>query len=107
MDLKAFLRGESVAAGGRGFGDMRTACEKPMIGAVEGFAVAGGLEVALSCDLIVAGAGAQLGTPEVKRGMIAAAGALIGLPRRMPRAVAMEMALTGASSRLPGGLRLA
>ena len=72
MDLKAFLRGESVAAGGRGFaGICERPAKKPMIAAVEGFAVAGGLEVALSCDLIVAGAGALLGTPEVKRGMIA------------------------------------
>jgi enoyl-CoA hydratase len=96
MDLKAFLRGESVHAGGRGFAGI---CErppaKPMIAAVEGFAVAGGLEVALSCDLIVAGRGARLGVPEVKRGLIAGAGALIRLPRRIPRHVAMEMALTG------------
>jgi enoyl-CoA hydratase len=96
MDLKAFLRGEGVHAGGRGFAGI---CEKPptkpMIAAVEGFAVAGGLEVALSCDLIVAGRGARLGIPETKRGLIAGAGALIRLPARIPRNVAMEMALTG------------
>ena len=96
MDLKAFLRGESPHAGGRGFAGI---CEKPptkpMIAAVEGFAVAGGLEVALSCDLIVAGRGARLGIPETKRGLIAGAGALIRLPARIPRNVAMEMALTG------------
>ena len=96
MDLKAFLRGETPHAGGRGFAGI---CErppaKPMIAAVEGFAVAGGLEIALSCDLIVAGHGARLGIPETKRGLIAGAGALIRLPRRIPRHVAMEMALTG------------
>jgi enoyl-CoA hydratase/carnithine racemase len=98
MDLKAFLRGESPAAGGRGFAGI---CErpptKPMIAAIEGFAVAGGLEIALSCDLLVAARGARLGIPEVRRGLIAGAGALIRLPRRMPRHVAMEMALTGAT----------
>ena len=76
-------------------GHLRTAAGKPMIAAVEGFAVAGGLEVALSCDLIVAGRGARLGIPETKRGLIAGAGALIRLPQRIPRNVAMEMALTG------------
>jgi enoyl-CoA hydratase len=98
MDLKAFLRGESPAAGGRGFAGI---CEqppaKPTIAAIEGFAVAGGLEIALSCDLIVAARGAKLGIPEVRRGLIAGAGALIRLPRRIPRHVAMEMALTGAT----------
>jgi enoyl-CoA hydratase len=96
MDLKAFLRGETPHAGGRGFAGI---CErppaKPMIAAVEGFAVAGGLEVALSCDLIVAGRGARLGIPETRRGLIAGAGALLRLPRRIPRHVAMELALTG------------
>jgi enoyl-CoA hydratase len=96
MDLKAFLRGETPHAGGRGFAGI---CErppaKPMIAAIEGFAVAGGLEIALACDLIVAARGARLGIPEAKRGLIAGAGALIRLPRRIPRHVAMEMALTG------------
>jgi enoyl-CoA hydratase len=96
MDLKAFLQGETPHAGGRGFAGI---CErppaKPMIAAVEGFAVAGGLEVALSCDLIVAGRSARLGVPETKRGLIAGAGALIRLPSRIPRNVAMEMALLG------------
>jgi enoyl-CoA hydratase len=96
MDLKAFLRGETPHAGGRGFAGI---CErppaKPMIAAVEGFAVAGGLEVALSCDMIVAGRSARLGIPEAKRGLIAGAGALFRLPRRIPRHVAMELALTG------------
>ena len=68
---------------------------KPIIAAIEGFAVAGGLEVALACDLIVAAAGAKLGIPEVKRSLVAAGGALLRLPRRLPSGVAMELALTG------------
>jgi enoyl-CoA hydratase len=66
-----------------------------MIAAIEGFAVAGGLEVALACDLIVAAERATLGIPEVKRGLVAAGGALLRLPRRIPYHVAMELALTG------------
>ena len=69
--------------------------EKPLIAAIEGFAVAGGLEVALACDLIVAARGARLGIPEVKRSLVAAGGALLRLPRALPRNVAMELALTG------------
>ena len=66
-----------------------------MIAAIEGFAVAGGLEVALACDLLVAAKGAKLGIPEVKRSLVAAGGALLRLPRRIPYHVAMELALTG------------
>jgi enoyl-CoA hydratase/carnithine racemase len=96
MDLKAFVAGEVPYAGDRGFaGITRRAAEKPLIAAIEGFAVAGGLEVALSCDLIVAAKGAKLGIPEVKRSLVAAAGALLRLPRVLPRALAMELALTG------------
>jgi enoyl-CoA hydratase len=96
MDLKAFVAGESPYAGDRGFaGITQRASTKPLIAAVEGFAVAGGLEVALSCDLIVASRGTRLGVPEVKRSLVAAAGALLRLPRTLPRNVAMEMALTG------------
>jgi enoyl-CoA hydratase len=81
---------------GRGFaGITRRAADKPLIAAIEGFAVAGGLEIALSCDLIVAASDARLGIAEVKRGLVAAAGALFRLPQRIPRAVAMELALTG------------
>src|ERR1700742_247706 len=69
--------------------------EKPLTAAIEGFAVAGGLEIALACDLIVAAKGAKLGIPEAKRGLVAAAGALRHLPRRLPGAIAMELALTG------------
>ena len=96
MDLKAFVAGESSYAGDRGFaGITQRAAAKPLIAAIEGFAVAGGLEVALSCDLIVAARGARLGIPEVKRSLVAAAGALLRLPRMLPRNVAMELALTG------------
>jgi enoyl-CoA hydratase len=96
MDLKAFVTGERPYAGDRGFaGITQRASEKPLIAAIEGFAVAGGLEVALSCDLIVAARGARLGIPEVKRSLVAAGGALLRLPRILPRTVAMELALTG------------
>jgi len=96
MDLKAFVAGESPYVEGRGFaGITQRASDKPLIAAIEGFAVAGGLEVALSCDLIVAARGAKLGIPEVKRSLAAAAGALIRLPRRIPYHLAMELALTG------------
>jgi enoyl-CoA hydratase/carnithine racemase len=96
MDLKAFVAGERPHVEGRGFaGITQRAAEKPLIAAVEGFAVAGGLEVALACDLIVASKGARLGIPEVKRGLVAAGGALLRLPRALPRNVAIELALTG------------
>ena len=96
MDLKAFVAGESPYVDGRGFaGIAQRASEKPVIAAIEGFAVAGGLEVALACDLIVAAKGAKLGIPETKRSLVAAAGALLRLPRRIPYHVAMELALTG------------
>src|SRR4051812_43563858 len=96
MDLKAFVAGESTHAEGRGFaGIVQRGARKPLIAAIEGFAVAGGFEVALACDLIVAARGARLGIPEVKRSLVAAGGALRRLPRRMPYGVAMELALTG------------
>jgi enoyl-CoA hydratase len=96
MDLKAFVAGERPWAGDRGFaGITQRAAAKPLIAAVEGFAVAGGLEVALACDLIVAARGARLGIPEVKRSLVAAGGGLLRLPRMLPRNIAMEMALTG------------
>jgi enoyl-CoA hydratase len=96
MDLKAFVAGESPYAGDRGFaGITQRSAEKPLIAAVEGFAVAGGLEVALACDLIVASRGTRLGIPEVKRSLVAAGGGLLRLPRMLPRNVAMELALTG------------
>lgn len=96
MDLKAFVAGERPWAGDRGFaGIAQRSADKPLIAAIEGFAVAGGLEVALACDLIVASRGARLGIPEVKRSLVAAGGALLRLPRVLPRTIAMELALTG------------
>jgi enoyl-CoA hydratase len=96
MDLKAFVTGDRPYVADRGFaGITRRAAEKPLIAAIEGFAVAGGLEIALSCDLIVAASDARLGIAEVKRGLVAAAGALFRLPKRIPYHVAMELALTG------------
>ena len=92
MDLKAF------AAGGppKGFDQfLETGSKKPLIAAIEGFALAGGLEVALTCDLLVAAKDAKIGIREVKVGLFAAGGALLRLPRRLPYSVAMEMALTG------------
>ncbi|WP_068074404.1 crotonase/enoyl-CoA hydratase family protein [Novosphingobium lentum] len=96
MDLKGFLRGESPVVEGRGFGALSSwTPQKPVIAAVDGFALAGGMELALSCDLIVASAGAKFGIPEAKRGLAAAAGGLIKLPRQIPPRIAMELALTG------------
>jgi enoyl-CoA hydratase len=96
MDLKAFVAGERPHVEGRGFaGITERSADKPLIAAIEGFAVAGGLEVALACDLIVAARGARLGVPEVKRSLVAAGGALLRLPRVLPRNVANELALTG------------
>jgi enoyl-CoA hydratase len=96
MDLKAFVTGERPWYGDRGFaGITQRSADKPLIAAVEGFAVAGGLEVAIACDLIVASKGTRLGIPEVKRSLVAAGGGLLRLPQLLPRAVAFEMALTG------------
>lgn len=96
MDLKAFLRGERVELPGRGLaGIVQTPPVKPLIAAVEGYALAGGCEIALACDLIVASEAAQFGIPEVKRGLIAGSGGLLRLPRRIPPQIAMELALTG------------
>ncbi len=96
MDLKGFLRGESPSIEGRGFGGLsQWTPKKPVIAAVDGYALAGGMELALSCDLIVANSGAKFGIPEAKRGLAAAAGGLIKLPRQIPPRIAMELALTG------------
>ena len=96
MELKAFVSGETPAIKGRGFAGLteyRSA--KPIIAAVEGYALAGGFELAISCDLIVAADNSRFGIPEVKRGLAAAAGGLVKLPKQIPYHVAMEMALTG------------
>ncbi|ALG10309.1 crotonase/enoyl-CoA hydratase family protein [Kibdelosporangium phytohabitans] len=96
MDLKAALAGESPGVPGRGFGGVTEAhVTKPLIAAVEGWAMGGGFELALACDLIVAAGAAQFGLPEVKRGLIAAGGGVIRLPRRVPHHLAMEFLLTG------------
>jgi enoyl-CoA hydratase len=96
MDLKAFVAGERPYVSDRGFaGIAQRPPRKPLIAAVEGWALAGGFEVALACDLVVAARDARFGIPEVKRGLVAAAGALLRLPRRIPYHLAMELALTG------------
>ena len=96
MDLKGFLRGESPSIEGRGFGGIvQKPPEKPLIAAVEGYALAGGLELMIACDLVVASTGAKFGIPEVKRGLIAAAGGVMMLPDQIPERIAMELALTG------------
>ncbi|WP_329302917.1 crotonase/enoyl-CoA hydratase family protein [Streptomyces sp. NBC_00659] len=96
MDLKAFLRGESPAIEGRGLAGITvTPPKKPLIGAVEGWALAGGFELVLACDLVVAGDTARFGVPEVTRSLVAAVGGALLLPRRIPYAIAMEMLLTG------------
>ena len=91
MDLKAFAAGEDI---GPMMQFVRRGSEKPLIGAIEGFALAGGLELALTCDLLVAAEGARLGIPEVQVGLFAAAGGLQRLPTRVGFGTAMEMALT-------------
>ena len=96
MDLKGFLRGESPSVPGRGFaGVVQAPPAKPLIAAVEGYALAGGLELMIACDLVVAHSGAKFGIPEVKRGLVAAAGGVMMLPDQIPERVAMELALTG------------
>ncbi len=96
MDLKAFLAGQLGLDASRGFGGLTgRPPEKPLIAAVEGYALAGGCELALACDLIVASREARFGLPEVKRGLAAAAGGLLRLPRQIPPRIAMEMILTG------------
>jgi enoyl-CoA hydratase len=96
MDLKAFLRGEVTRVEGRGIlGIAQTPPRKPLIAAVEGYALAGGFEAVLACDLTVAARNAQFGLPEAKRGLAAAAGGLLRLPRLIPPRIAMELALTG------------
>jgi enoyl-CoA hydratase len=97
MDLKAFLKGENVRIEGRGFAGLAQAdIDKPLIAAIEGYALAGGFELALACDLIVASTEARFGLPEVKRGLVANAGGLVRLPRQFPTRLACELVLTGA-----------
>lgn len=96
MDLKAFVSGEVPFVEGRGFAGLTEyRASKPIIAAVEGYALAGGFELAISCDLVVAADNSKFGIPEVKRGLAAAAGGLVKLPKQIPSRIAMEMALTG------------
>ncbi|MFA9200137.1 MAG: crotonase/enoyl-CoA hydratase family protein [Cypionkella sp.] len=96
MDLKGFLRGERPSVEGRGFGGItERGPVKPLIAAVEGYALAGGFELMISCDLVVANRNAKFGIPEAKRGLAAAAGGLVKLPQMIPPKIAMELALTG------------
>ncbi len=96
MDLKAFLKGETPSVPGRGFAGLTEAPpKKPLIAAVDGYALAGGFELMIACDLVVANKDAKFGIPEVKRGLAAAAGGLVRLPRLVTPKIAMELALTG------------
>lgn len=96
MDLKGFLAGEVPFVKGRGFAGLTEAPpKKPLIAAVDGYALAGGFEIMLTCDLVVANKDARFGIPEAKRGLAAAAGGLVRLPRQISPRLAMELALTG------------
>jgi enoyl-CoA hydratase/carnithine racemase len=98
MDLKAFSSGEGgdIMGASGGFGGLtQRDFPKPIIAAVNGSALAGGFEIMLSCDLVVAADHAKFGIPEAKRGLIAGAGGLIRMPKRLPMAVALELAMTG------------
>ena len=96
MDLKAFAKGQTPILPGRGFGGLTQAVvRKPLIAAVEGWALGGGFEMALACDLIVAAENAKFGLTEVKRGLIAGEGGVIRLPQRLPYHVALKVLLTG------------
>jgi enoyl-CoA hydratase len=96
MDLKGFMRGELPIVEGRGLcGITQTPPRKPLIAAVEGWALAGGFEVVLACDLVVAATTARFGIPEVKRALVAGGGAAFLLARRVPQALALELLLTG------------
>lgn len=96
MDLKAFARGERPDVPGRGFGGLvERPPTKPLVAAIEGYALGGGFELALACDLLVASRTATFGLPEVTRGLAAASGGLLRLPQRVPYYLAMEVLLTG------------
>ncbi len=97
MDLKAFMAGEVPSIPWRGIGFTERPPRKPVIAAVEGYALAGGTEIVLATDLVVASKVAKFGIPEVKRGLVAAGGGLLRLPHRIPYQKALELALTGES----------
>jgi enoyl-CoA hydratase len=97
MDLKAFAAGEQVRDPVRGFaGIVERPPAKPLIAAVEGWALGGGFEIVLACDLVTAGKSARFGLPEVRRGLAARGGGVLRLPRRLPHMLAMEIIVTGA-----------
>lgn len=96
MDLKAFSQGEVTRVEGRGImGIAQTPPKKPLIAAVEGYALAGGFEAVLASDLVVAARNAKFGLPEAKRGLLAGAGGLLRLPRVIPQRTALGLILTG------------
>jgi enoyl-CoA hydratase len=109
MDLKAFSSGEGgdiIGASGGFAGISQREFPKPIIAAVNGSALAGGFEIMLSCDLVVAAEHATFGIPEAKRGLIAGAGGLIRMPKRLPMAIALELAMTGDPIDAPRALAL-
>jgi enoyl-CoA hydratase/carnithine racemase len=107
MDLKRFMDGEVASLPGRGFGGFTQAPPaKPLIAAVEGYALAGGFEMVLACDMAVAATGARFGLPEVRRGLVARGGGLFRLPLRIPRAIALELILTGEPLAAPRAAEL-
>ncbi len=97
MDLKAFAAtGQRPLVPGRGFGGLcEKAPRKPLIAAVEGYALAGGCELALACDMIIAAENANFGLPETKRGLVPSSGGMLRLPQRIPHHIALEVILTG------------
>ena len=96
MDLKGFLKGESPSVKDRGFGGLsHYVPAKPLIAATEGYALAGGFELVLSCDMVVASRATKFGLPEVKRSLVAGAGGVFRLPQQIPERIAMEMVMTG------------
>ncbi|MCU1467625.1 MAG: enoyl-CoA hydratase/carnithine racemase [Actinomycetia bacterium] len=108
-DLKVVAQGNAndIARGKGGFAGVVTRdFPKPLIAAVNGPALAGGFEIVLACDLVVAADSARFGIPEVKRGLMAAAGGLIRLPKRVPLAIALELAMTGDPIDAPRALQL-
>lgn len=109
-DLKALAAGENTDADGHpewGFaGYVQHWISKPTIAAVNGFALGGGTELVLASDLAVVDEQAQLGLPEVKRGLFAAAGGVIRLPQQIARKIALELALTGEPITAVDGLKL-
>src|SRR3954453_15586437 len=107
MDLKGFLSGDVPIVQGRGLGGLtERPPRKPLVAAVEGYAVAGGFELVLAWALVVAGESARFGVPEVKRGLVAGAGAAVHLPQRVPPAIALELLLTCDPVDAPRGLGL-